>query len=80
MLRFHYVDGLGIERSPLLYKVHRSTVARWLADTRDALHSTIRTELRHRLGVSGSECESMVSALYSQLTLSLGSLLQTPPP
>lgn len=80
VLRFHYVDGLSLDKIAMLYKVHRSSVARWLADTRDALHATIRNELRQRLGVAGSECESMATALYSQLTLSLGSLLQSPPP
>lgn len=80
LLRLHYVDRLGIDKIAVVYKVHRSTVARWLADTRDVLHATIRSELRQRLGISGSECESMVSALYSQLTLSLGSLLRTPLP
>lgn len=79
VMRFHFVDGLNIDKIGQLYKVHRSTIARWLADTRDALRTSIRSELHRRLGVSGSECESLVNALYSQLTLSLGSLLDAPP-
>lgn len=75
VLRLHYVDGLGIDKICVLYKVGRSTISRWLVDTRERLQAEIRTELHRALGVTGRECESLVAALYSQLTLSLGSLL-----
>jgi RNA polymerase sigma-70 factor (ECF subfamily) len=76
VLRLHYVDGLSIDKIGPLYDVHRSTVARWLADTRDVLRRSIREQLRSTLSLTGPECESMVSALYSQVTFSLGSLLR----
>jgi RNA polymerase sigma-70 factor, ECF subfamily len=75
VLRLHYVDGLGIDKICGLYGVNRSTIARWLVDTREALRGAIRRELHRSLGVSGRECESLAGALYSQLTLSLASLL-----
>lgn len=75
LLRLHYVDGLSIDKIALLYGVHRSSIARWLSDTRNVLGAAIRTALRSSMGVSGRECDSMASALLSQMTLSLGSLL-----
>jgi RNA polymerase sigma-70 factor, ECF subfamily len=75
VLRLHYVDGLGIDKICVLYNVGRSTIARWLVDTRERLRAEIRAELHRSLGVTGRECESLAAALYSQLTLSLGSLL-----
>jgi len=77
MLRLYYLDGLGIDKLAALYGMHRSTVARRLGDTRAALGGTIRAELRRTLGMSGAEAESIMSALYSQLTMSLGSLLRS---
>ena len=79
VLRMHDVDGLGIDKICVLYDVNRSTIARWLVDTRETLRAQIRAELHRTLGVTGRECESLVGALYSQLTLSLGSLLGTDP-
>lgn len=75
LLRLHYIDGLGIDKIAALYAVHRSSIARWLTDTREALRIGIRVALQASMGVAGRECDSMASALFSQVTLSLRSLL-----
>src|SRR5207244_2837986 len=37
ILRLHLVDGLNIEQIGGIYNVHRATVARWIAASRQAL-------------------------------------------
>jgi RNA polymerase sigma-70 factor (ECF subfamily) len=75
VLRLHYIRGLDIDAIGDLYKVHRSTVARWLAATRTLILTTLRQRLNPSLPPTSSEFNSLVKALRDDLELSIGEVL-----
>ena len=77
-LRLHYADGLDIGRIGRLYKIHRSTVARRLAEYRRKLRESTQERLRKRLNLTDSEYESVLSLVRSQMLVSLRSALKNP--
>lgn len=77
-LRHAQVDLLTLDQIAALYRVHRATVARVLAQARTELRDTTREELAAALGVSDDGLASMVSAADSRLDLSLSRVLRQP--
>jgi RNA polymerase sigma-70 factor (ECF subfamily) len=75
LLRLNMLCGLNIDEISRLFKVHRATVARWIADARGTLVSGTRTELARRLCVPSPELDSLLQKVHSQLHLSLNELL-----
>jgi RNA polymerase sigma-70 factor (ECF subfamily) len=75
LLKYCYVDGLGIDRIGALYDVHRATAARWINAAREALSEGTRALLATRLGVTGSQLRSIARLVESQLDLSIRRLL-----
>jgi RNA polymerase sigma-70 factor (ECF subfamily) len=78
MLRFHYVDGLNIDRIGALLQVHRATAARWIRGAADAVRTEVQRLLRERLGLSAGEIDSLAGLVQSQLHVSISRLLKTP--
>ena len=70
-LRLHYVEGLSLERMASLYRVHRATIARRLADHREKLHAETRARLQAVVPVRDSEFESLLGLVRSQFAFSL---------
>lgn len=79
LLRQHYLDQLSLDELGLLYRSHRSTVARWLADARTSLLDETRTQVSERLGVGRHEVDSLMRAMGSRLDLSAGVFLGSEP-
>jgi RNA polymerase sigma-70 factor (ECF subfamily) len=75
VLRLHYLEGLNIDEIGRLYDVHRATIARWLARSRDKILQETRSVLAERLGLSGAELDSLIGLVGSQLEVSLRRLL-----
>jgi RNA polymerase sigma-70 factor (ECF subfamily) len=75
VLRLHFVDGLNIEQIGVIYRVHRSTVARWIARSRGELLEQTRAILAKRLRLTESEFGSLMGAVRSQLHMSLHRVL-----
>jgi RNA polymerase sigma-70 factor (ECF subfamily) len=75
LLRLHLGEQMGIDRLGALYKVDRSTAARWLGSARAALVAAARDEMRARLRLSESECESIAALVQSELHVSFARLL-----
>ena len=75
VLRLHVVEGLNIDEIGALFKVHRSTVARWIAGARQAVLAGARHRLRDELGLSAGEFDSLAGVVRSQLDLSIGKIL-----
>jgi RNA polymerase sigma-70 factor (ECF subfamily) len=75
LLRLHHAEGWSVDRLGTLYRVGRSTAARWVAAARDHLVESAKRDLRERLKLSPSEIESLVVLLQSNLPLSLIRLL-----
>lgn len=75
LLRLHHAQGWSVDRLGALYRVGRSTAARWVAAARAKLVDTAKNDLRKRLGLTSSEIESLVALLQSNLEVSLVRLL-----
>jgi RNA polymerase sigma-70 factor, ECF subfamily len=75
LLKYHYIDNLGIDRIGAIYNVHRATAARWLGAAREALAERAHRLLGARLGVTTSELRSIARLVESQLDLSIRRLL-----
>jgi RNA polymerase sigma-70 factor (ECF subfamily) len=76
VLRLHLLDGLTMEKIGALYRVNRSTVKRWLDDTRERLLSALRQRLQQRLRLSDEELEQLMALARSHLDLSLSRILK----
>jgi RNA polymerase sigma-70 factor, ECF subfamily len=79
LLRYHTLDGLGIDSLATLYGVHRATAARWLVRARSTLIKRLRGELQARLQLDRTQLDGMLALLQSKLELSLRMFL-TPSP
>ena len=75
LLRLYYFDRLGLDRLAQMYKVHGSTVSRWLAAVRQNVFDETLRLLVERLGLPESELASMLRLLQSDLDLTLSRLL-----
>jgi RNA polymerase sigma-70 factor, ECF subfamily len=76
VLRLHVVEGLNIDEIGALFKVHRSTVARWIAAARRQVLAAARDKLADELGLSAPEFDSLAGIVRSQLDLSVANILK----
>lgn len=67
MLRYAFVQGLGIEAIAKVYSIHRATASRWFGEARDKLASELRAVLREQLRVSDTDLDSILRSMMSQL-------------
>jgi RNA polymerase sigma-70 factor (ECF subfamily) len=75
VLRQHLLDELTIDDLAKLYRVHRATCARWLADARAELGKQTRKRLVAALGAPTAELESLLRFLDSDIELSISRIL-----
>lgn len=75
LLRLYHVDGLSLEAMAALYRVHLSTVSRWLTCARAQVADGTSRHLRERLGVGRSDVDSIAALVMSQIDVSLTRLL-----
>lgn len=78
VLRMHYLDGLNIDEIGTAYRVHRSTVARWLAASREKILEETKRVLSDKLHLDKGEVESMLGLVQSQLDVSIHRFLDKP--
>ena len=71
LIRLHYGDGVGVERLGQMYRVHFSTISRWLAAARDKLFDETRAAVRAELGVDDSEFDEVMQLVQSNLDLTI---------
>ena len=71
VLKMHYLDGLNIDEIGASFRVHRSTVARWLAQARERILEETRKLLSSRLQIGRAEAESVIHLVQSQLDVSI---------
>jgi RNA polymerase sigma-70 factor (ECF subfamily) len=69
--RYYFGKGLSIDAIGALYKVHRSTVARWLNRVTATLVETTRKRMMARLGANRAEVSSLVRMLESRIDMTL---------
>lgn len=75
LLRLYHVEGLSLEPMAALYRVHLSTVSRWLTCAREQVAEATSRRLREHLGVGRSDVESIAALVVSQIDVSLTRLL-----
>lgn len=76
ILRLRFVDGVEVDRIAAMYRVHRTTVTRWLSACRDTLFAATRSILAEELGATTAEIESLAGLVRSHLQVSLVRLLR----
>lgn len=74
LLRQHYLDGLTLEALAQLYRAHRATVARWLAEARQRVLTHVRTRLAGSM--TPSELDSFLRDTQRQLGLRISAVLR----
>lgn len=77
ILRYHLVDKLTIDELGAVYRVHRSTAARWLSRIREGLFISTRADLMARLALSEHELDSVLRIIGSRLDASITDHLRT---
>jgi RNA polymerase sigma-70 factor, ECF subfamily len=78
LLRQYFGLGLGIDEIAALYRVHRSTAARWVTQARRRLSDHTREVLRTRLRIAREDVSSILRLLQSQLEEGIRSLFTKP--
>ena len=75
LLRLHHLHGLTVDELAPTMKVHRATVARWMARARERLLQATRAGLKARLSAADSEVDSILRELRSRIDVTLSRLL-----
>jgi RNA polymerase sigma-70 factor, ECF subfamily len=75
VLRLYFIKGLNIGQIGALYSVHRSTVARWIVQSRKELVDSTRRWLADRFHLRNSEVSSLVRLLGKSLDVSLAKFM-----
>jgi RNA polymerase sigma-70 factor, ECF subfamily len=77
LLRLKYLDGLSIDQLGALYGIHRATAARWVVAAQQTLLEETRRLLTERLRLTGSQLDSVLRLISSQLDVNLSRLLRS---
>jgi RNA polymerase sigma-70 factor (ECF subfamily) len=77
LLRLHFMQGVTLDELATLFHVHRTTIARRIAQTRDAILQQMRDQLEAQLRVDSSELASLMGLMRSQIDLSISRLLHS---
>ena len=75
VLRHYFIYKMSIDQISAIYHVHRATAARWIARAQDQLLVAMRSDLKKRLRISSSECDSLMRVLHGQLEVTLQRIL-----
>jgi RNA polymerase sigma-70 factor (ECF subfamily) len=75
LLRFHYIEGLSLDAVASMQRVHRATVARWLAEVRRRLLRNVEGRVVGALRMSPSEFRSLLGAVQEDLRVSIPRIL-----
>lgn len=77
LIRMHYLDGVGVEALGVIYRVHASTISRWLARAREQLFDDTREIVRQRLAVSEEELRELMDLVRSRMDVSISRFLRS---
>lgn len=80
LLRMYHLDGLSLDRLAAIYRVHRASVARWLAEAREEILRETHRLLGERFALSPSEVDSLAALVQSQLAISVSRLASSSGP
>ncbi len=77
VLRMYLLEGVSSEAIGRMYRVHRATVARWIASIHEQLLAQTKKRLSKELKVSSNELESLMRLLTSRLEVSIATVLRS---
>jgi RNA polymerase sigma-70 factor, ECF subfamily len=77
LLRLHFIDGFALDRIGVMYGVHRATVARWLAATRQRIFDDVVQRMALTRGLSPSEVRSIYRELQQSVDIAVSQVLKT---
>lgn len=77
VLRLYLLEGVSSESIGRMYRVHRATVARWIASIHEQLLSETRKRMSRELGLSAREVDSFMRLLVSKLEVSIATVLRS---
>jgi RNA polymerase sigma-70 factor (ECF subfamily) len=78
LLRYAFGEGLTVESIGALYGVHKTTAARWVLRSHEALLAAVRARVMTRLGIGEEEYASVLRMVQSRLEISIERYLKTP--
>ena len=73
LLRLHYGAGVSAEAIGKAYGVHRATVTRWLSRLRQAVFTSVQSQLQQEQQLSQGEFAGLAAQVHDQLDLALSS-------
>jgi RNA polymerase sigma-70 factor, ECF subfamily len=76
LLRLYFGEQLSIDHLGALYRVNRSTAARWIAAARERIAHAVQADLRGRLKLSESDYEGLVALVRSELDITVLTLFK----
>lgn len=76
VLRLRFVAAMELAQIGALYRVHESTVSRWISSSLDDVAGATRRHLIAKLAVTPETAESVMRIVQSQLDLSIARLLR----
>ncbi len=76
LLYYHTVKGLSLEQMSAMYRVHRTTVFRWLRDARQEILAYTRENLATRLLLDEEQVDSILAMIRSRMDVSVERLLK----
>jgi RNA polymerase sigma-70 factor (ECF subfamily) len=76
ILSLYFLDGMTTQAIGALYRVDATTVGRWLARLRQSILDSTHRALAERVQAQGSEVESLIRLVRSQLEVSICRFLQ----
>jgi len=71
LLQYAFADGMNVDRIGAIFRVHRATAARWIANARQHLVDRTHAELATRLALAPNEVSSIVRAALSGIGTTL---------
>ncbi len=75
VLRHYYLDEMTLEEIGSLYRVHKTTVMRWVNRAHAELEGNIKSTMVSNLNMKTSEVESVLRLIQSGIQLGLASVL-----
>jgi RNA polymerase sigma-70 factor, ECF subfamily len=71
LIRLQVGEGMSIDQLSVIYAVTRATAARWLVRARESVLESARAEMKAQLGLSESECDSLLRLVRTCLDVSI---------
>jgi RNA polymerase sigma-70 factor, ECF subfamily len=78
VMRLRYVEQSSLDAIGTLYKVHRTTVMRWLEDAHREVLAKTRQQLKHELGLKVRELDSLIQNVDLSFIERVSRLLRAP--